>query len=351
MSNEERRWSAERASEWAAARSWRVGCNFTPSVASNQLEMWQAETFDSQAIARDLDLAAGLGFTSVRVFLHDLLFLHDRDPFLRRIDTFLALADARGIGSLIVLFDGVWDPHPVMGPQQPPRSGVHNSRWLQSPGAEILADPARHDELKTYVQGTLEHFRDDSRIDGWDLFNEPDNPNLGYRNVEIADKGDRALTLLTKAFTWAREVNPSQPLTTGLWLGDWSSPEKLRDMDRFCVEHSDIISFHHYGELPDLRARVDALRHYERPLWCTEWLARGMGSSFETHFEWMRDAKVGAYCWGLVQGRTQTHLPWDSWAKPYESEPDPWHHEILRNDGSAYSEDEVRLIRSVTRAG
>ncbi|MBW2726034.1 MAG: 1,4-beta-xylanase [Deltaproteobacteria bacterium] len=348
ISDDDTRWSPDRAHAWTRSRGWRVGCNFTPSVASNQLEMWRAETFDPAALERELDFAAGLGFTSVRIFLHDLLWTHEREGFLERIDRFLGLASARGIGALVVLFDGVWDPHPKWGPQPEPRPGIHNSRWLQSPGAAILGDPSRHDELAPYVQGVIDRFRDDPRIDGWDLFNEPDNPNFAYRDSEIPEKGERALELLAKTFAWARAVDPSQPLTTGLWLGDWSEPEKLRDIERFCLDHSDVISFHHYGDLPDLRSRVEALRRYERPLWCTEWLARGMGSRFDPHLAWMRDESVGAYCWGLVAGRTQTHLPWDSWAKPYTQEPDPWHHEILHADGTPYDESEVRFIRAIT---
>lgn len=349
MKSEGERWSTARAGEWMNARRWRVGCNFTPSSASNQLEFWQAETFDPATIERELDFAAGLGFTSLRVFLHDLLWSHDREGFLARVETFLALASARGIGSLFVLFDGVWDPYPKWGAQPEPRPGIHNSRWVQSPGAVILGDPSRHDELEPYVKGVLEHFRDDPRIDGWDLFNEPDNPNLAYRDVEIEDKRERALELLTKTFAWSRGVDPVQPLTTGIWLGDWSEHEKLRDIERLCVEQSDIISFHHYGALSDLRSRVEALRRYERPLLCTEWLARGIGSVVDPHLAWMRDERVGAYCWGLVIGRTQTHLPWDSWATPYDVEPEPWHHEILRADGTAYDEEEVRFIRATTR--
>jgi hypothetical protein len=349
-SGDERRWSAEQARAWDAERGWRVGCNFTPSSASSPLEMWQAETFDPDTIERELGWAAGLGFTSVRVFLHDLLWEHDRTGLVERLDAFLATAEARGIGSLLVLFDGVWDPHPRFGPQPEPRPGVHNSRWVQSPGAAILGDPTRHDALAPYVQGLLERFRDDARIDGWDLFNEPDNPNPAYAAAEIPDKDACSLALLEKAFAWAREVAPSQPLTAGVWRGSWSDPAALSAMDRFCLEHADVVSFHHYGELDALRHRVEALRRYERPIWCTEWLARGLGSHFDPHLAWMKQAGVGAYCWGLVAGRTQTHLPWDSWVKPYASEPEPWHHEILRADGSPWDEAEVAFVRSLTGA-
>jgi hypothetical protein len=329
---------------------WWVGVNFTPSTASNQLEMWQAATFDAATIERELGWAAGLGFTGVRVFLHDLAFAQDRAGFLERVDRFLESADRHGLGALLVLFDGVWDPQPRPGPQAEPRPGVHNSRWVQSPGAAILGDPARHDELRPYVQGVIERFGGDSRVHGFDLVNEPDNPNPAYAKTEIPDKGSRALELVEKAFAWAREARPRQPLTTGVWRGNWRDPDRLAEIERVSLASSDVISFHHYGDLASLERRVRALERYGRPLLCTEFLARGLGSRFDPHLRFLRDAGVGAYCWGLVDGRTQTKYPWDSWAKPYESEPDPWHHEVLRADGTPYDPAEVAFIRSVTRA-
>ncbi len=341
-------WPPERARAWLAERGWRVGCNFTPSSAASPLETWREETFDPATLERELGFAAGLGFTSVRVFLHDLLWTHDAPAFLDRLDWFLAAAAARGIGVLFVFFDGVWDPHPHWGPQPEPRPGVHNSRWVQSPGAAILGDPARHAALRPYLQGVLDRFREDPRVDGWDLFNEPDNPNPAYASAEIPDKEARALELLRVAFAWAREVDPAQPLTAGVWRGSWRDSGGLSAVNRLCLEHSDVVSFHHYGELPALQRRVAALRRTGRPLLCTEWLARGMGSRVEPHLAWMKAEGVGAYCWGLVAGRTQTHLPWDSWAKPYAAEPDPWHHELLRGDGTPYDDAEVARIRALT---
>jgi hypothetical protein len=350
VTNDAAPWPAERARAWDAERGWRVGCNFTPSSAASPLETWRAETFDPATIEREFGWAADLGFTSLRVFLHDLLWQHDREGFLARLDRFLGAAWERGLGTLLVIFDGVWDPRPHWGPQREPRPGVHNSRWVQSPGAAILADPARQDALAPYVRGLIERFRDDRRIDGWDLFNEPDNPNLAYTDHEIPDKDARSLELLRKAFAWAREAAPSQPLTAGVWRGHWDDPDALSDMDRFCLEHSDVVTFHHYGDLEALQHRVDALRRYQRPVWCTEWLARTLGSTFDPHLGWMKRAGVGAFCWGLVAGRTQTQLPWDSWVKPYDAEPEPWFHEILRPDGSPYDPAEVAYVRAVTRS-
>jgi hypothetical protein len=345
-------WTTDRAHDWAASRGWRVGCNFAPSSASNQLEMWRRETFDLDTIDRELGWAADLGFTSMRVFLHDLPWQHDRDGFVDRIERYLDCAHCHGIATLFVLFDGVWNPVPEWGPQPEPRPRVHNSRWVQSPGAALLGDPTRHSSLAPYVQGVLDHFRDDPRIDGWDLFNEPDNPNPAYRDGELppAQKWKCALELTRRVFAWAREVGPSQPLTVGVWRRSWSDPDSLDELDRVCLEHSDVISFHHYGELPALERRVDALRRYARPIWCTEWLARSAGSRFDPHLAWMKAASVGAYGWGLVTGRTQTRYPWESWVRDFGDDPEPWHHDILRPDGAAYDPREIELIRRVTGA-
>jgi len=347
----EARWQVERAQAWDAQRGWRVGCNFTPSTASNPLETWQAASFDLATQERELGFAAGLGFTSVRVFLHDLVWTHERKGFLERFEQFLDAAARRGIGVLPVLFDGVWNPHPRPGPQPEPRPRVHNAGWVQSPGAELLGDPERHAALRPYVQGVLDAFRDDPRIDGWDLFNEPDNPNPAYAQSEIPDKAARALELLTASFDWAREVAPSQPLTAGVWRGSWSEPAALSAIDRLCLERSDVISFHHYGDLDGLAERVAALRRWQRPIWCTEFMARPLGSSFDPHLGWMQREGIGAYSWGLVAGRSQTHYPWDSWLKRYEAEPEPWFHEILRADGSAWDESEVAYLCRLTGAG
>jgi len=344
------RWSEARADAWQARRGWRVGCNFVPSSASNQLEMWQEATFDPAGLERELDWARALGWTSLRVFLHDLAWRQDPEGFFARVERYLEAAASRGIGTLFVLFDGVWNPHPRPGPQPEPRQRVHNAGWVQSPGAEALAEPAKQDALEPYVTGVVGRFRDDPRIDGWDLFNEPDNPNPAYRDHEIPDKAERAGELLAKAFAWARGVDPSQPLTAGVWAGDWDDLDSLSDVARLSLEASDVISFHCYGPLEELASRVATLRRYGRPILCTEYMARTLGSTFDPHLGWMKAQGVGAYCWGFVAGRIQTQYGWDSWLREYEAEPEPWFHDVLRPDGSPYDADEVACIRSLTGA-
>jgi hypothetical protein len=345
---EARQWTPPEAQAWQATQPWLVGCNFIPSTAINQLEMWQADTWDPATINRELGWAADLGFTSVRVFLHDLAWQQDKQGFLKRMDQFLALAAKHRIGVMFVLFDGVWDPFPRPGKQRAPRPHIHNSGWVQSPGAEILRDPTRQDALKDYVQGVVGRFRGDRRVQVWDVFNEPDNPVPQYREVELKNKAEVALQLLQKTFAWAREVCPAQPLTSGVWIGNWADPAKLTAMERCQLEESDVVSFHCYGNLDEATKCVQNLRRYGRPILCTEYMARPNGSRFDPILGYFRKENVGAYNWGFVNGKSQTIYPWDSWKKDYSGEPPVWFHDIFRADGTPYDAREVEYIRSVT---
>jgi hypothetical protein len=131
-------WSADQANQWYAKQAWQVGSNFLPSTAVNELEMWQPETLDPPTIDRELGWAQGLGTNTMRVFLHNLLWQQGSQEFLRRIDRFLQIAEKHRIRITFVLLDSVWDPQPHLGLQPAPRPHVHNSRWVQAPGAELL---------------------------------------------------------------------------------------------------------------------------------------------------------------------------------------------------------------------
>ncbi len=346
------RWTPDRAQQWYQQQPWLVGCNYLPSSAINQLEMWQPETFDPETIDRELGWARSLGFTSVRVFLHDLMWQKEGDAFLQRIDQFLGIADKHQIGVMLVIFDGVWDPNPQLGPQRAPKPGVHNSGWVQSPGKAILSDPQAQDGLEAYITAVVRRFGQDRRVQVWDLFNEPDNANANsYGAIELPPdtKDARAAELVRKVFGWARAAEPQQPLTVGVWVGhEWDKPETLNQTHQAALELSDVISFHDYGDPNSMNKRIEALRRYDRPLLCTEFMARGNGSTFEAILPILKEQQVGAYCWGLVDGKSQTKQPWSTWQTPILGEPDPWHHDIFRQDGTAYSESEVKLIRELT---
>jgi len=330
-----------------------VGANFTPSTASNQLEMWQADTFDPLTIDRELGWAESLGMNVVRVFLHDMLWYKDSPGFEKRINMYLKIADKHHIKTIFVLLDSCWDPFPELGPQPPPKPGIHNSRWVQSPGAPVLLDPKKYDRLLGYVQGIIYDFSHDKRILAWDLWNEPDNPNTSsYGHVDAANKTELVTALLPRVFEYARAATPEQPVTAGFWHGDWSSPDKLTPIEKTIADNSDIITFHNYGPPDDFEKHVQWLKAFDRPIICTEYMARPEGSTFQAILPVAKKYNVGAINWGFVAGKTQTIFAWSTWKTPAtEAEPAVWFHDILRPDGRPYSVEEVQFLRSITARG
>jgi len=344
------RWTEKDAADWYAKQPWLVGSNYIPTDAINELEMWQADTFDPKRMDLELGWAEAIGLNTMRVFLHDLLWQQDAAGFKKRIDTFLQIAAKHHIKPLFVLFDSCWDPDPRLGKQHAPRPGIHNSGWVQSPGAKALQDPAQYPRLEAYVKGVVAAFAKDDRVLGWDIWNEPDNGNGGsYKDSEPKNKDELVLALLPRAFAWARSAHPVQPLTSGVWKGDWSVPDKLEPGARIQLELSDVVSFHSYDKPEIFEKKLLSLQQYHRPLICTEYMARGNGSTFQGTLPIAKKNNVAAINWGLVAGKTQTFLPWDSWQHPYtDREPAIWFHEIFRTDGAPYNPEETAFIKQIT---
>ena len=315
-------WPTERANAWYAQQPWLVGCNFLPSTAVNDVEMWQADSFDAATIERELGWARDLGFNSVRVFLNFVVWQADADGLKQRFDRFLAIADQRGVRAMPVLLDDCNFAGRVaaIGRQPDPVPGVHNSQWVSSPPLAMVTDQAAWQQLEHYVKDMVGAFANDRRVAVWDLYNEPGNSGLGAKSQP----------LMEAAFMWAREMNPSQPLTVGAWT-DFQSP-----LSRRMMELSDVVSFHGYDGRGGIEAKLKTCGEYGRPVLCTEWLFRQGGNRFETMLPLFRDRRIGCYNWGLVAGRTQTYFHWGS--PKGTPEPAVWQHDILRRDGTPYSD-------------
>ncbi|MBC7889012.1 MAG: cellulase family glycosylhydrolase [Ferruginibacter sp.] len=341
-------WTKAQANTWYSRQPFLVGANFLPSTAINELEMWQASTFDTLTISRELKWAAAIGMNTMRIFLHDLAWKQDPAGFKKRIEIFLRIAARYGIRPLFVLFDSCWDPFPHEGKQHEPAPFLHNSGWVQSPGADALKDSTQHPRLQKYVTDIVSAFKNDQRVLGWDVWNEPDNTNnSSYGRFEPYNKVALVQHLLQKVFVWARAANPSQPLTSGIWSGNWVSHDSLKPIEKLMVEESDIISFHNYGSGADFEQCIKNMERYGRPVICTEYMSRGNGSFFEGSLPVAKKYKVAAFNWGLVNGKSQTIYPWDSWQVKYTGEPDLWFHDIFRKDGSAYKKTEVDFIKEM----
>jgi len=349
-------WTAEQANDWYAQQPFLVGGNYVPVSAINQLEMWQQDTFDPKRIDFELEKAAEIGMNTMRVYLHDLAWKQDPQGFFKRVDKFLEIAEKHSIKIMFVIFDGVWNPYPTAGKQPEPVPHVHNSGWVQSPGREILEDPKKQDQLKDYVQAVILRYKNDDRVLVWDLFNEPDNASVGNfggdsdaPEMPAEQKKATTLALLKKTFVWVREIGPSQPLTVGVW-GNPTWIDAPDSIEKFSLENSDVISFHSYSDPEATIEMVEGLKKYNRPMICTEYMARGNNSTFEGILPIFHQNKVAAYHWGLFNGKSQTIYPWSSWKQKFTAEPDLWHHDVFRKDGTPYDSKEIELIKKLTSA-
>ena len=343
-------WSEKKVQDWYNDQPWLVGCNYLPSTACNQLEMWQEDTFDPETIDRELQWASEIGFNIVRVFLHDMLWEQDSRGFVKRIDKFLEIADKHDIKVMPILLDSCWNPLPKLGRQPEPKKHVHNVAWVQSPHIETLKNPASWGKLKDYVQGIVKRYGNDDRVLIWDIFNEPGNTNqTAYGRLEPENKEELALELMKKAFEWVREVNPAQPLTTSVWTGDWTKGADIGALNKFALEKSDLVQFHVYHGPEITRDWIKILKEYGRPIICGEYMARTTGCTFESILPIFKEHRIAAINWGFVAGRSQTNYPWDSWTKEYTAEPEVWFHDILRPDGTPYRPKEVAFIKEIVK--
>jgi hypothetical protein len=346
------RWTPEKAQLWYKRHGWAVGANFIPSTAVNTLEMWQSDTFDESTIDGELGFAAGLGMSIVRVFLHDLVYSDDSDGLLHRIHRFLEIAARHGISTMFVLFDGCWKPEAHLGQQPTELPHVHKSQWVQAPSKFVLDDVSNWSILKAYVQGIIGHFRNDSRVHSWDLYNEVDNVDLevamgNHFNISRSTSRDVQLRhkLLCNSFKWARAMLPEQPLHAGEWDG---ASENVRWLLR---NVSDIGNLHSYSEAYTTNEAMKKMKKFyqNRPVNMTEYMARPIGSTFEAILPVAHQHDIGAINWGLVRGKTNTVWPWASWSE-LVGEPSPWFHDIFWPDGTAYDLQEVTTIRKFTNA-
>ena len=330
-------WTTERAWAWHRAVGWRCGFNYVPSTAINPIELWASETFDPQTIDRELGWAGGTGFNTLRVNLHYFAYEADAAGFLERMDRFLSIASAHGFGSMFCLFDDCAHrgQQPRHGRQDPPVPGLHNSGWTPSPGHAQAVDPAFGPKLQAYVRDVVRRFARDARVLLWDLYNEPGNGT-----------GLSTVPLLRECFAWARQEQPDQPISSGVWQGDYASPPP-GSVSEAMIELSDVVTFHNYEPLPQVQQEIESLRRLDRPMFCTEWMARTRGSRFETHLPVFRAQNIGCCFWGLINGKSQTNFPWGS--PPNAPEPELWFHDLLRTDGRPYMEEEVRFARGVLR--
>lgn len=324
------RWTAEKARKWGAAQPWLVGCNYVPTYAINQLEMWQRETFNAKIIDSELELAEKTKMNTIRVFMHHLLWREQKSAFVSNVKTFLDLCEKRSLRVIWTFFTNGGKEPSILGPQPAPKPFTHNGEWRQTPGkTEVMHKPEKWGLMEDYVMEMMTEFRDDPRVLVWDLFNEP------------ANSGDRWHTLgfLRLLWTWARKVNPPAPLTSAV------QGTEFTPIASFLLENSDVVSFHCYEAKEKMEQTLKLLSAYRRPIICKEWLARGRGCTVFDVLPLFKKYGAGAVNWGLIPGKLQTQYPW-GWDES-KGEPEVWHHDLYRDDHSPYDPKEIELFRKL----
>lgn len=322
-------WSQQKIWEWYDQQPWYCGFNYIPAYAINYTAMWDKTSFDSAAIDKELAIAEGLGLNCLRAVLQFAVYEDDPEYFLKTLDRFLSICKRHKIKFMPALFDDCvfgLEHDPKTGKQRDPLPGWYAWAWSPSPGHSLVVDSTTHHRIAKYVKDIIERFKDDNRIFIWDLYNEPTNGGLGTAS----------LPLLIKVINWAREVNPSQPLTIGVW----NSNKRLNEI---AVAGSDIISFHNYGNRHQLQKHIEELRKHERPLINTEWMNRPAGSTIDSNLNVFFVDKIGCMLWGLVNGKTQTHLPWGH--RPGDPEQAIWQHDLYKPDLTAYDQKELLMLK------
>lgn len=327
------RWTEAKAQSWYDSLPWIKGFNYVPSYAGNTTEWWETP-LDTAVIGRELGWARDLHYTSTRVFLQYIVWKKDPAAFKRNFSLFLELASSRRISVMPVLFDDCAFGRPVqvdpyLGKQRDIIPGMILSNWTPSPGVKLGTNLSEAESLRRYVHDMLKTYGNDKRILLWDLFNEP----MNEAKVGTPD-------FLVRLFAWAREAGPVQPLSVAVWFNAPDDP-----LNVVMIAYSDIITYHLYANRDDMASRISQLKKQNRPLICTEWMARPAGSSYEKELPLFQSEKVGAYQWGLVNGRTQCQFPW--WNKPGGGVDSTfgWFHDILHTDGTPYRQEEIDVIK------
>jgi len=329
---QDQRWPEQKAWDWYNKQPWYCGFNYIPAYAINYTAMWDKTSFDPVAIDKELALAEKSGMNLLRAVLQFAVYEDDPSYFLKTLDKFMAICAKHHIKFMPALFDDCMfgiEHDPKVGKQPEPVKGWYAWAWSPSPGHSMVIDATTHPRIEKYVKAVIEKFKNDDRILLWDLYNEPTNGGLG----------SATFPLLKKVIAWAREVNPSQPVSIDVF-------DRNSRLNEIALGASDVVTFHNYDDTTSLRNHIKEMKQQNRPVICTEWMNRPRKSVIATHLQIFYEEKVGCLLWGLVNGKTQTDLPWGH--RPGDPDSPVWQHDLYKPDFTAYDETEIKTIEKYT---
>lgn len=225
--------------------------------------------------------------------------------------------------------------------------GYHGGRKLSQHGNlsgmghHILDEPDKAPRYFEMVREIVTRYKDDERIIIWNVYNEIGN----------SKRNEDSLPNLKRIFEIIREIDPIQPLTCETWSLGGCEIEELPEVQRYALEHSDIISYHNYGTYQENIEIIKKLKRLGRPILNTEWLGHCLGNGVQEMFPLFYLENIGCYNWGFVAGKYQTYEPWNCVWEDYEKNPDmkcdftKWFHDLYRPNHHPYDPKEIEIIK------
>lgn len=350
------KWSKEKAWNWYNAQPWIRGCNYMSADCANRIDQWQEYGFEKRfdTTKRELALMADMGYNSIRIIPEFVVWEKEHDGFMCRFERYIQLAAENGMSCMVVLGNDCCPPKEEalkrlrLG-EQHVDWGYHGGRKVsqhgrfEGHGYSVLDDLEFAERYYEFVTEIVKKYKNDSRIIIWDVFNEPGN----------SGRGMLSLPHFKKFFEIIREINPIQPLTAAIWSCDEGDFDNMPEIERFCLENSDIISYHNYKSYEKNIVEIKRLKKLERPIINTEWLNRCAGNSVELMFPLFYLENIGCYNWGFVAGKYQTYEPWNGVWDEYKENPaaysdfdfTKWLHDLYRPGHRPYNPREIELIK------
>ena len=346
------RWSKERIWDWYNARPWIRGCNYMSADCANRIDQWQQLGFEERLATteEEFKLMQSLGYNSIRIIPEFIVWDEQHDGFMERFERYISLADRYGISCMVVLANDCMRPKSFeknkIGEQRVDL-GYHGGRKISQHGNQdemgwhVLDDPDIAPRYFEMVREIVTKYKNDERIIIWNVYNEVGN----------SKRQDVTLPNLKRIFEIVRNIDPCQPLTCEVWGRTDGTLTDLPEVQKYGMEHSDILSYHNYSTYVTNVRLIKELKKHGRPILNTEWLARGSGNTVQEMFPLFYLEKIGCYNWGFVAGKYQTYEPWNNIWEKYEKDPNlnydftKWFHDLYRPNHRPYDPKETELIK------